>query len=70
MHSAVCDDNKGAREDGQPNYILPHGQVVKSKCAQNGRTRDLDIEAVFMIDQSQVGGFVDDERFEAIMEYR
>ena len=70
MHSAICDDNESAREDGKPNNILPHGQVVKSKCAQDGRTGDLNIKAIFMIDQSQIGGFVDDECLEAIMEDR
>ena len=70
MHGAICNDDEGAREDGKPDHILPHSQIVKSKCAQYGGARYLDIEAVFMVDQSQVGGFIDDESFEAIVENR
>jgi hypothetical protein len=68
MHCSVRNYYKSARKHGETDNIFPQSQVIKAKCAENGGTGYFNVEAVFMIDQSQISGFIDDQGFEAIME--
>lgn len=70
MHSHIGDHDESPRENGKTNDIFPQSKVVESKCTQDRCARHLDVEAVFVIDESKEGDFVDNETFETVVEDR
>lgn len=70
MHGAVRYDDERTGDNGEANDVFPQGKIVEAKGTQNGGTRDFDVQTVFVIDQCQVSGFVDNEGFKTIMKYR
>lgn len=70
MHRCVCDNDKRPGDDGQPNDIAPHGERIESECTQYGCTRHFDVQTVFVVNQSEICDFVDDQPFKAVMENR
>ena len=70
MHGSVRYHYEHAGKNSQANHVRPQRAVVEAERAQNRRTRDFNVEAVFMVDKCQIPDFVDDQRFEAIMEDR
>lgn len=68
MHRCICNDNKGAGDHGQTRNIVPVGQSVEPKGTQDRCTRHLDVETIFVIDQSEEGDLVYNEGLESIME--
>jgi hypothetical protein len=69
MHSKISEHNEGAAEHGESNAIRPQSLRVEAEGAKDGRTRDLDIETVFVVDEGKVFDFVDDEAFEGVVKY-
>lgn len=70
MHSSICDDDKGSGDDREANDVEPVSLGIKAKSAQDGCARNLNVEAVLMVDQSKEGDLVDNESLEAIVENR
>lgn len=69
MHSRIRNDDKRGRKHSQADDIAPQRKGVKAKGAQDRSAGDLDVEAVLVVDEREVGHFVDDEGLEAIVEY-
>lgn len=70
MHRSVRNDDESAGKDGEANYIGPEGKGVEAKGREDGGSRDFNVEAVFVVDEGEVFDFVDNQAFEAVMEYR
>lgn len=70
MHRSICNDDQSPRDYGKASDIEPVGLGIEAKSAQDGCARHLDVEAVLVIDQSEEGDLVDNEGFEAVVEYR
>jgi hypothetical protein len=68
MHCSIGKDNKDGAEYTQTDGVNPQMVVVETKRAEDCRTRDLDVEAVFVVDETQSPDFVDDETFESVVE--
>lgn len=50
MHRSVRNDYEGTGEDGEPNDILPQGKDIEPEGAQDGGSRDFDIQSVLVVD--------------------
>ena len=50
MHRTISNHNESSRKDGQANNIIPQSAIVKAESAENGCARNLDIEAVLVVD--------------------
>jgi hypothetical protein len=70
MHSKIGKHDERAAIDAQPNAILPQRLHVEAKAAQNRGARNLNVQAVFVIDEREVLDFVDNQAFKGIVEYR
>lgn len=70
MHRSVRNDDESARKDGEANDIGPEGERVEAKGREDGGSGDFNVEAIFVVDEGEVFDFVDNEAFEAVMEYR
>ena len=70
MHGDIGDHDERPGEDTQTNDIFPQSQIVESKSAQDGCAGHFNVQAVFVIDESEEGNFVDDKTFEAVVEDR
>lgn len=70
MHSCVCDDDKSSRDNREANDVEPVGLGIEAKGAQDGCARNLNVEAVLMVDQSKESDLVDNESLEAVVENR
>jgi SPX domain protein involved in polyphosphate accumulation len=70
MHSKVRKHNKSAAIYTQTNTIPPQCLHIEAKAAQNSRAGDLDIDAVFMVNEAEVLDLVDNQAFECVVEYR
>lgn len=68
MHGCVGHDDGNTWDNAQTGYVIPQGEVVEAKRTQNRRTRNFDVEAIFMINQRQESDFVYNQSLECIME--
>lgn len=50
MHRSVRNDYEGTGEDGEPNDILPQREGIESEGAQNGGSRNFDVQSVLVVD--------------------
>lgn len=51
MHGCVGHDDGNTGDNAQTGYVIPQGEVVETKGTQDRRTRNFDVEAIFMINQ-------------------
>lgn len=70
MHGSVRHDDKYTREYSKADYIRPKCEGIDAKSAEDRCARDLDIEAIFVVDESEICNLIDAESFEAIVKYR
>ena len=68
VDSHVSQHQKGGAKDSEPDDVCPQGEHVEAKTGQNCGTRNLDIQAVFVVDEREVAHLVDNEAFEAVVE--
>lgn len=68
MHRSIRNDNKHPRDHPQPDHIPPQRLCVEPECTEDRRSRNLDVQAVFVVDQRQERHFVDNERLESVVE--
>lgn len=68
VHSSVGHDDENTRKDGEADYVAPQSERVHAKSAENRCAGDLNVEAVFTIDESQVDNLIDAEGFKAVVE--
>jgi hypothetical protein len=68
MHRSVGKHDKDSAEYAQTEGVNPQMIVVETKRAEDCCARDFNVEAVFMVDETQRPDFVDDETFEPIVE--
>ena len=68
VNSQIPQHQEHTTKDRQSNAIIPQLQDFESERAQDGWTRYLDIEAVFVVCQGEVAHFVDDHAFEPEVE--
>lgn len=67
MHRSICDNDKHSRDHTKPNNVHPESLRVESKCAENRRSGDFDVQAVLLVNQCQESNFIDNECFEAVV---
>ena len=70
MHSHVCQHQECGTVYSQSNRIGTEVVIIESEGAEDGSTRDFNIETILLVHESELGNFIDDEPFEAVMEYR
>lgn len=70
MHSSVSYYDEGSGEDPEAKNVCPVCKDIKTKGAENRCARNFDVEAVFVVDQSEIFNFVHDESFKPVMKYR
>ena len=51
MHRRISNHYKSGREDGKANDVGPQSAVIEAESAENGGTRDFDVEAVLMVNE-------------------
>lgn len=68
MQRRVAQHSKDRAHDSQSHHVIPQSQHVEAKRAQNRAARNLDVEAVLVVDEREVAHFVDDQAFEAEVE--
>ena len=70
MHGTVCNENERSRDYSKSNHVVPIGQGVETKSAQDRGTRHLDVQTILVINQGKVGHFIDNQGFKSIVEDR
>lgn len=60
VHGSISDDEKDSGEGGQSDHVFPQGKGVEAERAENRGSWDLDVEAIAVIDECQIGDFVDE----------
>lgn len=70
MHRTIGNDDEHPRDHPQADDILPQSLRVEPECTEDGCSGDLDVQAVFVVDQGQERDFVDDQGLESVVENR
>ena len=70
MHRRVCQHQECGAVYSQSNRIGTEIFITEPKGAENGSTRNFNIETILLVHESELGDFIDNEPFEAVMEYR
>ena len=70
MHGGVSYYDECSREDPEAKNVRPVCKNVKTKGTEDGSAGHFDVEAVLMVDQSEIFDFVHDESFKTVMKYR
>lgn len=70
MHGGVSYYDEGSREDPEAKNVGPVCKNVETEGAQDGGAGYFDVEAVLVVDQSEIFDFVHDESFKPVMKYR
>ena len=68
MHRHVGNDDETRSKHSKPNDIFPQCQVVKAKRAEDAGAGYFNVQPVSVILETQLGYFIDDEGFVAVME--
>ena len=68
MHRSVCNDNKGSRDHGKADNVVPISKGIEAKCTENRGARYFDVQAILVINQGEESDLVNDESFKPIME--
>ena len=68
MYAKVSQQQKHAAEDAQAHHILPERKVIESEGGKDCGAGDFDVEAVFVVHEAEVAGFVYDESFKPVVE--
>lgn len=68
MHRSIRNDDKHPRDRPQPDHIPPQRLRVEPECTEDRCSGNLDVQAVFVVDQRQERHFVDNERLESVVE--
>lgn len=68
MHGSIGNHDESPGKDGQTHDIVPIGESVETKSAQNRSTGYLNIQAILVIDQCQESDLVDDKGLKTVVE--
>lgn len=70
MHSSVRQDDEDGSKNTQIPDVRPHGIIVESKGAEDGRARHRDIQSVLAVHEGKLKNLIDNKRLEAVVENR
>jgi hypothetical protein len=70
VHCEIGKNNKHSTVYAKANAIHPQRLHVEAKAAQDSRARDLNVETILVVDETEVLDFVDDESFKGVVKYR
>ena len=70
MHSTIRQNNESAGKYPQADNVGPERLSIEAEGAQDGSSRDRNIETIFPVRERQICNFVDNERFEPVVEDR
>lgn len=68
MHCSVCDDDKGPGDYSEANHIVPESKGVETEGAQDRGSRNLNVQAILVVNQGEEGDLVNNKGFKAVME--
>ena len=67
MHRDVSKHNKHSGEHCKADHIAPQSKSIDAKCTQNRCSRHLDVEAILVVNESEISDLVDAQGFKAVM---
>ena len=70
MHGGIRKNNEYTAKDGQADAVTPKSHNIETEGAEDGGTRNFDIQAVFVVHETEIFDFIDNETFEGIVEDR
>jgi hypothetical protein len=68
VHRSVCNDDKGPGDYSEANHVVPESKGVETEGTQDRGSRNLNVQAILVVNQGEEGDLVDNKGFKAIVE--